>query len=187
MSAASSIANAAPSRATWWARRPRFLSGVSSCMVSSGSFMHPPNAVEAAAVKGPTVLVVDSSTTLDSGGLGSYPLTDERPGGNHAATHPPTAAGQRQIRQQRRIQRDTDRFNYSGSAADRPPPSRIWTRNAPTRARPPSRPQQDLIAIASLPVLIVAQPSWRRDVAQFLPSRIGPGRDAPASQIGLRA
>ena len=55
--------------------------------------MHSPNAVEAAAVKGPTILVVDSPTTLDSGGLGSYPLTDERPGGNHAATHPPTAAG----------------------------------------------------------------------------------------------
>ena len=33
----------------------------------------PPNAVEAAAVKGPTILVVDSPTTLDSGGLGSYP------------------------------------------------------------------------------------------------------------------
>ena len=55
--------------------------------------MHSPNAVEAAAVKGPTVLVIDSPTTLDSGGLDSYPLTDERPGGNHAATHPPTAAG----------------------------------------------------------------------------------------------
>ncbi len=62
-------------------------------MVSSGSFMHSPNAVEAAAVKGPTILVVDSPTTLDSGGLGSYPLTDERPGGNHAATRVGTAAG----------------------------------------------------------------------------------------------
>ena len=71
--------------------------------------------------------------------------------------------GQRQIRQQRRIQRDTDRFNYNGSATDRPPPSRIWTRTpSPTRARPPARPQQDLIAIASLPVLIVAQPSRRK-------------------------
>jgi len=54
--------------------------------------MHSPNAVEAAAVKGPTVLVVDSPPTLDSGGLGSYPLTDERPGGNHAATRVGTAA-----------------------------------------------------------------------------------------------
>ena len=68
--------------------------------------MHSPNAVEAAAVEGPTVVVVDSPATLDSGGLGSYPLTDERPGGNHAATHPPTAApGQRQIQGQVQLQR----------------------------------------------------------------------------------
>ncbi len=125
-------------------------------MVSSGSFMHPPNAVEAAAVKGPTILVVDSPTTLESGGLDSYPLTDERPGGNHAATHPPTAAGAA-----------ADSVTGTGSttavAPRTEPPSRIWTRTpSPTRARPPSRLQQDLIAITSLPVLIVAQPSWRK-------------------------